>query len=100
MSAKELDSKVQPSLENIRLSLLELRFYFEPQTYALFEQIEKGLDEIYNTVSYLRREYGTPENSIARGNRFSFTMHDTFRKNDNLIGEVCDLIRIDFKRSL
>jgi hypothetical protein len=99
-SAKDLDNKVQPVMRDLRLSMLELRFYFEPKTYALFEEIENGLNKIYNTVGTLRGDYGKRENKIARGNKLSFSMDENFRANDKLIGQLCDLIRENYKMSL
>jgi len=98
--AKELDAKVQPVMRAIRLSLLELRLYFEPKTYALFVEIENGLNDIYGTLSELRGDYSESENKIVRGNRFSFSKDKNFRANDKLIEQVCDLIRENFKMSL
>lgn len=100
MPASELDSKIQSSVQAVRLSILELRFYFEPKIYDIFVQIEKGLDEIYNTMSVLRGDYSERENKIVRGNRFSFTKEKNFKANDKLITHLCDLLRKDFKTSL
>ncbi len=111
VTGQTLDSAVQPKLVALELSLLQLRFYFKSDTYDLFLEVEKNFNKIYDALSEARIKLGNAKatrgerdeedvNPIPMSNIFVFAKAESFSANQKIIGQLCDLVRNDFKTEL
>jgi hypothetical protein len=96
LTAENLGAMIEPILNNIKSSVLELQIYLETKDYTLFEKILANTKAYYFALSQLYLNYESDKSSFHKLQEFRNSNEQYLLDNRNLIKEVNNIVRKTF----
>ncbi|BDD12675.1 hypothetical protein FUAX_51070 (plasmid) [Fulvitalea axinellae] len=89
LNPDEVDKQVQPPLNRLEASILELQIYFDGEMFAKFELIGKNMRRINGRFLEITFNSKKEYNVVHRANDYEFHRQEIDSKNSFLIKEIC-----------
>jgi len=97
LKADQIDNIIWPPLREMKMSVLELKIYFEGDTHNGFEKLLEGFLSINSKLIDLYSEKNEDLLLIQKSNEFHSFKDKTLIKNEELLTNLCKEIRKIYK---
>ena len=96
ISTKEMDKIIFPSIDQLRMNILELQIYFPEKEHKIFKDILKNVLKINGKLNSIYFNYDKETTVTVKSNNFSFVRDSKLEENEKLLEKLSEIIRKTF----
>ena len=97
LSSNEIDEQIQPALNKLEASVIELQIYFDEKLYDKFKLIEKNMFRMNRRFLDIAFEINQDRNLTHKTNDYTFFKEDIEKENADLLKEINKIISKKYK---
>ncbi len=93
ISAKELDNLVGPTINDLKMNILQLQIYFEYKDYKHFTDIYDNILEIKGKLGELYFDFVEDTNITSKSNEYQFFYKEKLKDNNKILLQISLITR-------
>lgn len=97
LSSNEIDEQIQPPLNKLEASVIELQIYFDDRMYEKFKMIEKNMFQINSRFLDISFEVGQDRTLTQKTNDYNFFRQDIEKENAKILKEINSILSKEYK---